>query len=327
VDLADHLKFSKPFISYEAQADKLISRGLQGDRTVIIDHLQSVSYYRLSGYWYPFRQMHPSGKGRLDKFVPDATIDKVWDRYIFDRRLRLLVMDALERIEIDARTRLAYLHAERHGPFGYADDPTTLPGLNLNDRTKFLEYFREQLSKSSEDFVEHFRNKYGSDHNDLPIWVACELMTFGNLFTFFRGCKADIQKEVARRYGVSDVVCESWLRSLNTIRNICAHHARLWNRELGTKPMIPNKDPKWRYETATASGPQTLSLPNHRVFAILTICRVCLEVIASGNSWTERLHRLIKDHPLVPIAGLGMVPDWSKHPLWNSQLEICSSSL
>ena len=311
------MKFSKPFTNYEAQADKLISRGLLGDKAIIIGHLQSVSYYRLSGYWYPFRKTDPVSGERLDTLDSDATIEKVWDRYIFDRRLRLLVMDALERIEVDARTRLAYLHAEKHGPFGYAEDPKTLPGLNFNDRTRFLEYFREQLSVSSEEFVKHYRTKYGSDHNDLPVWVACELMTFGNLFTFFRGCKPDIQKEVARRYGVSDVVCESWLRSLNTIRNICAHHARLWNRELGIQPMIPNKDLKWRYDAATALGVQSLPIPNHRVFAILTICRTCLEVIAPGNSWTERFHQLLAEHPSIPQRGMGLIDDWQKHPLWK----------
>lgn len=313
------MKFTKPFLSYDQQADQLIARGLQGDKATITTHLQSVSYYRLSGYWYPFRKQDPANPARkLDDFYPDATIAKVWDRYVFDRRLRLLVMDALERIEVDARTRLAYLHAEKHGPFGYADDPATLPGLNLPDRTKFLDYFREQLATSREEFVVHFRTKYGSDHNDLPIWVACELMTFGNLFTFYRGCKPDIQKELARRYRVSDTVCQSWLKTLNTIRNICAHHARLWNRVLGVKPMIPNKDPLWRYEVDTAAGKQQVPIPNDRVFSVLTICHHCLNVIAPGHSWKERFQKILAEHSDIPPAGLGLIPDWDKHPLWRS---------
>jgi len=311
------MKFTKPFFSYEQQADQLIARGLQGDKATIISHLQSVSYYRLSGYWYPFRKSDPAQPGhKLDDFYPDATIDKVWDRYVFDRRLRLLVMDALERIEVDARTRLAYLHAETHGPFGYADDPASLPGLSLPDRTKFLVYFRDQLATNHEEFVAHFRTKYGSDHNDLPIWVACELMTFGNLFTFYLGCEAGIQKKLAARYGIKDVVCQSWLKTLNTIRNICAHHARLWNRVLGVKPMIPNKDPKWRYEADTKQGRQFLPIPNDRAFAMLTICRQCLDVIAPGHSWTDRFKKILADHPNVPHAGLGLIPGLETHTLW-----------
>lgn len=302
------MKFTKPFLTHDQQADQLIARGLQGDRAALVAHLRAVNYYRLSGYWYPFRKPDPAHAGdKLDAFYPDATVAKVWDRYVFDRRLRLLVMDALERIEIDARTHLAYFHAQRHGPFGYADDPTTLPNLRIDERTNFLNYFRDQLASSHEEFVAHFHNKYGSDHNDLPVWVSCEVMTFGHLVTFFRGCKADIQKALAARYGVSDVVCGSWLRALNVIRNICAHHGRLWNRVLGVKPLIPNKSPRWN---------KPFAISNDRAFGVLTICRHCLDVIAPGSDWTARFKALLSDYPDIPRPGLGLVPNWDTHPLW-----------
>lgn len=303
------MKYTKPFLTYDQQADQLLARGLQGDRNELIAYLQSVNYYRLSGYWYPFRKSDPANPGaKLDDFYPGATIAKVWDRYVFDRRLRLLVMDALERIEVDARTRLAYLHAERHGPFGYADDPATLPNLHPPQRTEFLDYFRDEFAYSREEFVVHFRNKYGSDHNDLPIWVTCELMTFGHLTTFYRGCDASIQKQLARRYGVADVVCRSWLHALNVVRNICAHHARLWNRVLGLRPMIPKKDPRWN---------KPVKIPNDRVFAILIICRHCLGIIAPGSDWTDRLKGLLTEYPDIPRAAMGLIPDWDKLPLWS----------
>ena len=302
------MKYTKPFLSYDQQADKLIARGLQGDRDVLIDHLQAVNYYRLSGYWYPFRKPDPAIHGhKLDDFFPDASVSKVWDRYVFDRRLRLLVMDALERIEIDARTRLAYLHSELHGPFGYADDAATLPNLSPYDRTRFLDYFRKEFADSDEEYVVHFRAKYGSHHNDLPIWIATELMTFGTLFTFYRGCEGSIQKQLASRYQIKDVVCRSWLKTLNTIRNICAHHARLWNRVLGVKPMIPHKDLRWN---------SPVPIPNDRVFCVLTICRHCLSVISPGNDWTDRLKELLADHPDIPRPGLGLIVGWEKLPLW-----------
>ena len=204
------MEYTKPFLSYDNQADQLISHGLQGNRDDLIDHLKSVNYYRLSGYWYPFRQTDPAdGNSKLDNFYPGTTVAKIWDRYVFDRRLRLLLMDALERIEVDARTYLAYLHADKHGAFGYADDPASLPHLSPKDRTRLLAGFRRELVDGEEDFVVHFRNKYGSHHNDFPIWVACEIMTFGNMFTFYRGYERSIQKELAERYRVKDVVCSS----------------------------------------------------------------------------------------------------------------------
>jgi len=91
------LKFTKPFPTYEQQADRLLQLGLTGDRSKIIERLQSVSYYRLSGYCYPDRKPDPaSPKQKLSEFFPDASIDEVWDRYVFDRRLRLLVMDSID---------------------------------------------------------------------------------------------------------------------------------------------------------------------------------------------------------------------------------------
>lgn len=137
------MKFTKPFLTDEQQADLLITRGLNGDRAALIEHLHTAGCYRLSGYWNPFRKPDPADpaapRTKLDDFYPDAAVAKVWNRYVFDRRLRLLVMDAMERIEIDARTRLANLHAARHGPFGYADAPATLPGLAVDERIKFLD--------------------------------------------------------------------------------------------------------------------------------------------------------------------------------------------
>jgi abortive infection bacteriophage resistance protein len=302
------VKFTKCFLSYEDQAAQLLDRGLLGDKATLIGHLQAVNYYRLSGYWYPFREADPGDpKSKLDTFYTDATVTKVWNRYVFDRRLRLLVMDAIERIEVDARTRLAYLHAERHGPFGYADDPASLPGLSGQDHASFRAQLREDYRRSREDFVEHFRTKYGADHADLPIWVACELMTFGSVLTFYRGCEAGVQKELARRYGVSDTVCLSWMRTLNTIRNICAHHARLWNRVLGVKPLIPNKDRRWNHPA---------TIPNDRVFGVLTICRYCLAVIAPGSDWTDRFKQLLAEYPDVPHQGLGLIPGWDRHLAW-----------
>ena len=104
-------------------------------------------------------------------------------------------------------------------------------------------------------------------------------------------------------------MCESWLRTLNVVRNICAHHARLWNRVLGVRSMIPskNKNPLWN---------DPFTIPNDRVFGVLTICRHCLGIIAPGSDWGDRFKELLNDYPDIPRLGLGLIPDWDKHPLW-----------
>ena len=104
-----------------------IARGgtepLSFDRTSLVAHLADVGYYRLSGYWYIYKQNPGSDD---ESFVPGTSFEKVWDLYTFDRQLRLITLDAIERVEVYMRTQLAYRLAEAAGPFGYLDR-STLP--------------------------------------------------------------------------------------------------------------------------------------------------------------------------------------------------------
>jgi abortive infection bacteriophage resistance protein len=283
------MKCVKPPRTLEEQADLLLSRGMDGDRAAMISRLAVVNYYRLSGYWHPFRN---SGE---DTFRPNTTFENVWQRYAFDRQLRLLVMDAIERVEVSARTRLAYCLAHRSGdPFAYVTDPAALPGLPADERIRFLADLADETAHSKETFAEHFRSKYGDQHEHMPIRMAAEIMTFGWMLTLFRGAHPDVRREVASTFGVHDVVLSSWLLALNTIRNICAHHARLWNRQFGTKPEIPEKDPAWRVPVVVG---------NDRIFGILTICKYSLGRIAPQSHWPDRWHGLPAKYPLVPTVG------------------------
>lgn len=297
------MEYAKPPLSFEQQADLLLSRGMTGDRSVIIGRLAVVNYYRLSGYWHTFRKLPDQ------VFQDRTTFEKVWLRYAFDRRLRLLVMDAVERVEIAFRTQLAYQHAHHHNhAFAYALDPATLPGLRADQRNRFLSALSDEMQNSKETFVEHFRMKYGKDHACMPIWMAAEIMTFGHMLTLFRGSGQNIKRAVAQPLGVHDTVINSWLLTLNTIRNICAHHGRLWNRALGTKPMIPKNDSRWHAPVVVG---------NERIFGVLTILKYCLDRIAPQSQWPVRMLRLLEEYPDIPRASMGFPSDWMMCPIWN----------
>ncbi len=110
------MEYTKPFLTFEEQADLLMEeRGMIADRDDLIRHLQDVGYYRLSGYW------HIHKKRDSDEFWEGTTFKRVWDMYVFDRQFRLVVLDAVERVEVYMRTQLAYLLAEQTGPFGFLD--------------------------------------------------------------------------------------------------------------------------------------------------------------------------------------------------------------
>ena len=293
------MKYEKPALTFDEQADLLIQRGLLSDREELLGRLRSVSYYRLSGYWYPFRRPD-------DTFGPGTTLDAIWRRYTFDRRFRLVVLEAIERVEVCIRTELVYLLAHAQGPFGYLD-PASLPGLSSDRYTVFLEQLETECSRSREQFLNHFRQKYGDDHPHPPYWMVTELMTFGALLTLFRGSPSNVKKQIASRFGTTDRVFNSWLGALNGVRNICAHHGRLWNRELGYKPMIPTGDVLWH---------DPVHVANNRVFGVLTILKYLLSDITPDTHWPARLSELLAEYPEIPLASMGFPGDWQLCPFW-----------
>lgn len=306
------MRYTKPALSFEQQADQLIRRGLVADRDLLIERLRVVSYYRLSGYWYPFRKPDPSATDRrLDDLEAGTTFEVVWNRYVFDRRLRLLVMDAIERIEVAVRTSIAYHHAHDHGPFAYAIDPSSIPGIDGGRRSDLLDSIRRERRRSKEPFIRHFEAKYASDHSDLPVWMAIEIMSFGHMLTMYRGCSPAIKKKIARSFDVHDVVFDSWLGAIHVVRNICAHHGRLWNRVLGVKPMIPRpkNDDRWH---------APISVGNERAFGLATICKHCMDCVAQQSDWPHRVRRLIEDAPDIPLGSMGFPTNWLECPIWAS---------
>jgi len=299
------MKYEKTPLLFSEQVDLLVKRGLEGDPKLMEERLTSVNYYRLTGYLYPYR------KPDSDDYHPGTKFEIVWDHYAFDRRLRLLVMDAIERIEIAVRTQLAYHHAQLYrSPFAYSSQPSSIPALKRASYHDLIARIRDETERSSDDFVSHFRAKYGSEHEFLPIWMAVEIMSFGAVQRFYRGASHQVKQRVATHFGMPSRVLDSWLHALSVIRNICAHHGRLWNKELGIKPLIPYHDnyPEWH---------TPVQIPNNRIFCILTLCRYCLSRIAPQSRWPFHVTQLLKDFPAVSIKQMGFPSDWSDSPLWK----------
>jgi len=171
------MEYTKPPLTFGAQADLLLSRGLQADKAVLVSRLQAVNYYRLSAYLYPFR--HESS----DNFRENTTLALVWKHYTFDRQLRILVMDSIERIEVAVRTKLAYYFSHRHGAFSYLNK-VFFPKLKVEDHKRWLDEMKIEIERSKETFIKHFQTKYGDCHDLPPLWMLCEVMSFGKMLTF-----------------------------------------------------------------------------------------------------------------------------------------------
>lgn len=273
------MEYEKPWLSYEQQADLLIEeRGLSANRENLIRHLQEVGYYRLSGCWYIFKRSNISDSKDThdERFIEGTTFDEIWSLYTFDRQLRLLTLDAIERIEVYFRSQLAYELAKETGSFGYLE-PENLPRLDEEEYSEFLERCETQYLRSSEPFVRHFKEKYGDSKELPPYWIMVNLMEFGTMLRLYKGASSEIRNELAGKLGVTTRVLKSWLVALNTTRNICAHHARLWNKGIGTRPVIPTKEknPEW-YEP--------FQIRADRTCGILTILSYLLERVAPDTS-------------------------------------------
>lgn len=207
------------------------------------------------------------------------------------------------------RTRLVYAHAHAYGPFGYTK-PENLPKLNGDRFGRFLTRVYEETQRNQEIFVKHFLQKYGDQHSYLPLWMTAEIMPFGVTFTLYNGVEPGIKRKLAREFGIADAVLTSWLGTLNAVRNICAHHGRLWNRELGYRPAIPKrrKNPQWH---------SPIAIPDNRVFAVLTVLKYMLDIVAPQSQWLERLHSLLQEYPEIPQYAMGFPKEWTKSPIWR----------
>lgn len=296
--------YTKPALSFADQLQLLESRGLHiPDQDLALRHLSAISYYRLSAYWHPFLQRHAAGKV-TGSFQPGTDFDHVLRLYEFDRHLRLLVMDAIERIEVHVRTLVTYHLGHQYGAFGHTDPANFHPKFN---HANWLAKLETEAWQSKDAFVEHFKSKYAG-FPTLPIWMSTEVMSLGSLSFCYTGLKNQDKRHIARQVGIHHKRLKEWLHTLTYIRNICAHHSRLWNRELAIKPERV-REPEW-------SPPIT---PRHdRLFYVLLILRVLLRSNDNGDHWVARCNELLEtlaSETRYRVA-MGLPSGWQAHPLW-----------
>jgi abortive infection bacteriophage resistance protein len=310
------LPYQKPWCSHSDLVQKLIDRGLtvshRGQAEAFLAH---VNYYRFAGYCLAYEN------GQRHSFIPGCTFDDIRSAYEFDFALRDLVSEALEVIEIDLRTTVVHYYGQRYGAFGHIDPNNfyrrpTVRGKNprpLFDHAKWLTHVRDDMKKSKDRFVEHFRRTYSEAANcDLPIWALSEVMTFGCISRMYGGMQPQDQRIVANRYQRQVTELVSWVHYLSVVRNVCAHHGRLWDRHWGVRPQLPVGH-AWR--------PPFLD-SNERIAATMLILYQMLKTIPATADWSARwqirLRKLIARCPATPITPrLGLTETWLANPIWS----------
>jgi abortive infection bacteriophage resistance protein len=311
--------FRKPAHAIEEQIATLHSRGLAiPDETRAHHYLANISYFRLSAYTRPLYK--PGLQEHC--FLEGTTFDDVLQLYVFDRELRLLLLDAIERLEVALRAQLTNTLAEHHGPHGYLD-----PGIfdsRYNHGWLLEKLENAAKGREVESFLMHYRKKYRAAPNQPPIWMAVELLTFKEVSTLLAKLRLpeDTQR-IERHFGWKMPVLRSWFRSLSDLRNACAHHGRVWNREFGSRPEMPRKVPAdWPgipdgIETGSHEHPEQRLDPRRRLYLQLVVIESLMQVVSPTSHWAERLVTLLDHYPQVSRPHMGFPGHWDTEPFWR----------
>jgi len=299
------VKYDKIPFSAEQHIELLKSRGLSIlDEKRAIKYLTNVGYFRLTGYMYHLQKNDGS-----HQFQEKAEFNDIILHYKFDKELRTLIIEYLERIEVALRARLTDKYSLNHGFYWFTnydlyDDKNFFNSINDEIKERFID--------PQERFLKSFKNKYVSE-NLPPSNMAMEILTLGKLSRLYRALSNKGEKmEVADEFGLPSTVLSSWFIYLTNVRNICAHHSRLWNRRItADRPIIPSRQ-KYKFN---GDLPEDF---NTTLYGVISMIDRLLKGINTGNSFVIRIVDLIdKYSPVINTAHMGFPKEWKENPAWR----------
>lgn len=269
------------------------------DKALAAAVLRDTNYYRLGAYWLGFEHDHAT-----HQFMAGTSFEQVVALYEFDRALRLIVLDAIERFEVSARAQWTYHMSHTYGAHAHMVDAAhekTLWTRNIDD-------LRKETIRADEVFIDHLTQKYAEALP--PIWAVSEVMSFGLLSRWYKSLRVNsVRKAIASRYQVHPDVLESWLQHFTVVRNNCAHHSRLWNRWFDRVAlMIPKRHAVIEGEFFTAKN---------KLYNSLLVLAFLMRTITGGDSWKQSLLELIDANPAVRLADMGFPDNWRTMAIWN----------
>lgn len=296
--------YDKQALTVSQHIEQLQKRGMQISDTAIAEHyLAHVSYYRLAGYWWPMQS---------DKvehiFKANSKFEDVISLYNFDRELRILLFDVIEKIEISLRTKLIYHLSHEFDAWWFQN---TSLFKDTQALIKTLSTIEEELERSKDIFIKEHKRKYKDDLRFPPSWKTLELTSFGSLSKLYGNLKNTIasKNKIAIEFGaVNHTYLPSWLQSIAQIRNYCAHHSRLWNKNLpGTPKLLSSPPNPWVEDVPTDT---------QKLYLHLCIMKYMINIVAPENSFSIKLNGLLEKYPSVDPDALGFKINWQNEALW-----------
>lgn len=297
--------FSKPALSLTKQVELLESRGLIiPHKDVALHHLSYISFYRLSGYTRFFME------NKTEYFKDNITFERILDLYTFDRELRLLLLDAIEKVEVAVRTMISNVLSEKYGAHWFLEPKyfrNNFRYQGLIDDIEYMTGFNKKNKKQNPIFSNYY-DKY-KEPKYPPSWMLAEGLTLGTWSKIYDYLvSGDDKHEIAKGFGVHFKVLQSWLQSLTHIRNICAHHERVWNRRFHITPCAP--------KNMTEDVIRCFS-KNHSLYPKIVMLHLLLNAIVKNNNWPNLISSLLQKHAWVPIQEMGFPKNWNKAGFWK----------
>ena len=328
--------FNKPALPVANQLALLRERGLTIRNEVRAErYLEVISSFRLSPYMRPFQDANCENH----TFHPGSEFKQIVDLYAFDRELRLFVMDAIERVEVATRAAINNPMAVQYGAHWFMNKCNFSQYYNhdlfIDEIQKKIDDEKENLNRdiiaiekkitnetvrqqqienrTRDNYFRFYAHCYDSPALP-PGWAIVEILSLGALSRLFRGLAKDSdRKEIAKQFDVPHEILQSWLHTLTFVRNLCAHHSRLWNREISIPPKLP-KSPHWQLPPRLV--PSQVQ-PMRRVYVVLLILSHLMEQVSPDSEWRIRFRSLLKRYPETSLTMMGFPSDWEQHPLWK----------
>lgn len=298
------MKYNKLPISITEQIAKLKQRGLRIEDDALAHHyLSNISYYRLRAYTYPYQNNSDDNHS----FIGNVSFNDIIELYTFDRKLRLLVFDAVEKIEVALRTQIIYHWSLAHGSHWHSEQAL------YKDPTKFIRHLatlQKEIKRSNETFIDHYKNKY-SHPTEPPCWMSLEVTSIGLLSLLFENLKnCPEKKAVTHHFGLLGTnVLENWVHNFCNIRNICAHHGRLWNRRISIPITMPNK--------TKSDFIQNKQVYPYKLYASLSAMVYVINIISPESAFKKNLLELVKTCPSGQLKEMGFPKNWEQDKFWK----------
>lgn len=244
-----------------------------------------IGYHRLRIYFLSRRNLHAPGK----PFITGTTFNDILKIYKFDAQLRAVCFDACGKFELLFRNSIAEALSNTHGSHPYFELTAYKGQAERRDGLKMLSAL---YAASKDPRARHYLDTYQTPLLP-PIWTMKEFLTFGASERFFSLLSGSIRNQVAREFGLPNVQAfESWIRCLVDLRNICAHHDRLFNRSMQKQPIHLKR----------AAIP---TAPVNKVKAILECLDWMVRHRGMESDVTNRAAHLLNRCPMVQPSELG----------------------